>query len=223
MPIVFQSFFSCFTRTHEQTEKWRSTAYSANQQPCATMRDIISRIIRIERPDEKCGSSNWALSFLQTICDESIKCVCECALLLMSIYWKSSALRSHTRMHQKSAVPLGVCVCVPVIYILYLIHTQPHTVLLSVCVLVLFRFVSFRFVWFWCDVSNRCLYTVSLIALRYRIANWYVCARLLTLSLCPAQSRTWFAIVHTTHNTMPCRLTDWLAGWPTRLDSTRLA
>lgn len=149
MPIVFQSFFSCFTRTHEQTEKWRSTAYSANQQPCATMRDIISRIIRIERPDEKCGSSNWALSFLQTICDESIECVCECALLLMSIYWKSSALRSHTRMHQKSAVPLGVCVCACLWYIFFISSTHSHTpfycqFVCSFC-FVSSHFVSFDF------------------------------------------------------------------------------
>lgn len=103
-----------------------------------------------------------------------------------------------------------VGVCVWVRYSL----SHPHTVTHALCQFV----CSFCFVWCWLwrFDSIRCVYN----KLEAHCATEQLtdmCVRARWLYLCPAPSRTWFFIVRTAHNTMPCRLTDWLTDSAQRL------
>lgn len=259
MPIVFFSlFFSCFThafwlfllcthaRTHARTPARRKqTNRKKYDRPHTANQHIIchngisfhvlpascGRMNTSTQP-EKCGSSEWELSFRFNLLikhNEQFEmnplnplsvCMCVRSLLLMQIQITPNNKIQSARFTQIHACTknqqfhLGVCD----IFFISWTHSCTHFHCRFVCsfCLVSFRSISFRFVWFWCDVSNRCVLRVCIISAWAHCATKQLtdrCVRAFVGSSSLSCLLSHLALLSYTHNTKQHNAlpTDWLA------------
>lgn len=212
MPIVFQSFFSCFTRTHEQTEKWRSTAYSANNSHApqwgTSFHELSASSDRMKNAVVLIVHCLFYKQFVMNPLN-----VCASAPCSSCQFIEKAARSAHIHACIKNQpFHLGVCVRACDIYSLSHPHTATHRSTVSLCA----RFVSFRLILVWRFESLSVYRKFDRIALPN---SELICVRTLVNSISLSCSVS-HLICYRTHNTQYRCLADWLTGW--LADSTRL-